>query len=710
MTKNKTDYKQLFGLVKSILNYKTDELSDNHLNHLKSILFYIGKVVLLIKNKNVNLFIYDKSQIEYEIKKTEEFFPIIKDINHKFNSDFFDSNKEEIFYVINKFTEQQIENFSLGYMYESLITSNERKKLGQVYTPNEIVKQMVDSTIDDIKIIENPYYRIIDPSCGGGYFLLECYERLKNIYIDNISEIIFRYPDLRQQLYNDVHSFIIKNNLWGYDIDCFAVFTTMLTLLLKCKKMIQPNIFCTDILLDDKNNSLIINRINKNKQVPKKYFDLVIGNPPYIGHKKLDKEYKKILKVQYQDVFSNKSDLSYCFFKKSYELLKDNGKLMFITSRYFMEASSANNLRKFIKTNFKINKIIDFYGAKVFNGVGVSPVIIECIKKELKENLIHIYRLDINKRKNKNRSKNNISNDLFKDFYIQKNHLLDNGWILLTKEELKLFNKIEKQGEYLLKEVCNCYQGIITGLDKAFVVSEEVVVNKELEEDIIKIWVKNSDVNEYRIANSKKRVIYTNSINDIMKYPKVINFIKPHKKRLLNRRECRKQLRKWYELQWGRNLDIFKSPKIVFPFKASSNRFAIDYINVLCSADIYIIKVDNNKFDISLEYLLGYLNSALFEFYFKSVSKKVGETMYEYYPNKIMNLTIKIGKNKNIIEESVCRLMFYYKQIENNKNNKNNDKYDKLIYMEKKIINNFFYDLYCINENEISIIKEKNIQ
>lgn len=53
----------------------------------------------------------------------------------------------------------------------------------------------------------------------------------------------------------------------------------------------------------------------------------------------------------------------------------------------------------------------------------------------------------------------------------------------------------------------------------------------------------------------------------------------------------------------------------------------------------------------SYEYICGVLNSRIYEFYIKSMAKKLGDNMYEYYPNKIMR--IKIPEYIKEVEEEV---------------------------------------------------------
>ena len=75
-------------------------------------------------------------------------------------------------------------------------------------------------------------------------------------------------------------------------------------------------------------------------------------------------------------MYKDKGDLSYCFFKKALEDLENGGKLTFITSRYFLESPSGEDLRKVLKEVCTIDKIIDFYGIRPFKNIGIDPVIL----------------------------------------------------------------------------------------------------------------------------------------------------------------------------------------------------------------------------------------------------------------------------------------------------------------------------------------------
>lgn len=700
----------MYKLLSKVIKKNQSKELGKHITFVKTLLHFVAKVSYIackIEDKSLSYNrIASKLDSDTQNKLPKAFFTLSNYENYTLIPE---EDKRAIIESISMLHKKDISEISLGELFQSFITSKEKKYLGQVYTPKHIVKEMIEDRIKKEDIIANPYFKIIDPACGGGYFLLEAYERIKNIFQTNFAEITLNRPEVQQELNKGLHSFIIKNNLWGTDIDEFAVFMTTISLYMKGDRLDNPsaNIYKQDILLREQDTlfSLIGSDIKASDTINDKKFDLVIGNPPYIGHKKINSDYRKELESYYKDVFTDKADISFCFFKKGYELLRQNGTLMFITSRYFLESPSARGLRNFLSNNLEINKIIDFQGKNVFKGIGISPVIIKCKKGISLQNETQIYKLNIGNIDDKTNSL--IMGEGFKKFTLNQSNFSQEGWILMDEEERNVFEKIHSMGEYYLSQVSNCHQGVITGCDKAFIVDDSTVLEEDLEKSLIKPWIKNSNIKKYNVSDSKLKIIYTDLIDDLDLYPKTQNHIEPYKDKLSNRRECLRGVRNWYQLQWGRQLEVFSNPKIIFPFKAATNRFSIVYEEILCSADVYVISIDDSSSPVSLEYLAAFLNSSLFEFYFKAVGKKVGEFQYDYYPNKIMNLRIRIGKNTKSVEDKVYELHKLYRELDIKKNN---DKYNSTI-MEMKIsqyiqyINNYFYNLYELSDDQVGIIE-----
>ena len=290
--------------------------------------------------------------------------------------------------------------------------------------------------------------------------------------------------------------------------------------------------------------------------------------------------------------------------------------------------------------------------------------------------------------------KDNLESN-FINFFMGQSSLDGEGWILLSKEERNLFNKIDKKGEKSLKDLCIFKQGVITGFDKAFIIDQQELKENNYEKDLIKPWIKNSDIDKFYLKDIKRYIIYTDKIKNEESYPHVINKIEPYKDRLIKRRECIKGIRKWYELQWGRDEDMFKSEKIVFPYKADSNKFTIVRDEVCSSADIYFINIRQEKEDeVSLEYLLAFLNSKICEYYFKCIGKKLNDKLYEYYPNKLEILNIKLVEDMTYIVKLV-------KSIESSYNEEDQRDIECL----KREIDKYFYKLYSLNDDEVKLIE-----
>ncbi|URZ07192.1 Eco57I restriction-modification methylase domain-containing protein [Clostridium felsineum] len=553
-------------------------------------------------------------------------------------------NKEEKIEIINKCKSDLLIEDSFSETYYNFIAK--KKERGVVYTPLEISNYIINNTIKEEEIIKNPFLKIVDPACGCGNIIIPCFMYLKNIYVKNLDKI----NDLNNLTLkkDNINNHIIKYNLFGYDVDLNAIKVLNIDLFYKTQ-CFSNNFLCRDFLLDDITNK----------------FDVFLSNPPYVGLKAIDKNYSIVLKSMYPS-YKDKGDISYCFFEKSITCLKKNGKLGFITSRYFLESQSGEELRGILAESCSIYKIVDFYGIRPFKNAGIDAVMIFLNNGKNSEQSTEVIKPKVMK----NSKKEEFYSSLFyghkegiEKFYVNMKVLDKSRWILRNNEEISIINKIEKNSVLTLNDVCISYQGIITGCDKAFIVDKETILREKIEEEIIRRWIKNKNVRENKVTESDLYIIYSDFIDEVSKYPNAINYISKYKDRLEMRRECKKGIRKWYQLQWGRKSQVFEKKKIIFPYKASQNRFAIDKKSYF-SADVYcLVLKDNIKF--TYEYLINILNSKTYEFYFKTFAKKLGENIYEYYPNTLMKLCIPdILMNTNKFDEETLYKKFDFTKKE----------------------------------------------
>ena len=605
-----------------------------------------------------------------------------RDIIDKFYNDLVFDNKTHI----DKYNWEKEDSFFK--FYEGYLDEEYKKHMGRYYTDDHIVDFIIKTALEKLDLVENPYIKILDPSCGCGYFLMGAYDFLKERYERDIDSINCKFPDINLTKDN-IHEHIIKNNIFGADIDEYSVKHTIVNLMMKKpSSRAVPNIICCDSVMNWEHMRHKYSKFWRNK------FDFIIGNPPYIGHKKMPREYKKKLNSIYGDIFKDKGDISFCFIKSSIDRVNEGGIVCFITSRYFIESPSAVNLRGYIKDECSIEKIIDFYGIRIMKGISVDPVII-MIRKALKpteKNIIDVAKANKNlkndelifeKYENKNSS-------FFSFFEIPQYKLEDKGWVLLPKEEMDIINKIEESLTMRLSSVCNSFQGVITGCDKAFIVNRQIIEEYSIEKELLKRWIKNSHIKKFKVDESNLYIIYSNIIKDEEEYKRAIAYISQYRDKLESRRECRKGFRKWYELQWGRDERLFDMEKIVFPYKSSSNRFAIDK-GSYSSADVYGMYLNEDYKDkLSLEFLVGLLNTKLYEFYFKSFGKKLGKDLYDYYPNTIMRLMVPEAEDKYIRDNAGIIL-----SRDGNAQN----------IMEN--IDNYVYDMFNLSKIEIEIIEER---
>jgi len=335
-------------------------------------------------------------------------------------------------------------------------------------------------------------------------------------------------------------------------------------------------------------------------------FDIVIANPPYVQFQKLDINFREVLRKSSH--YESQSDLWYFFVYKVYQLLQVGGLLTFIVSNYFLQAGHAETLRKFITNNFKARSITNFTDNYVFENVGVHSLIMLLEKVETIDYDMQYYECD-------DLSTLRLKNG--RTFNINKS-ALGETWLLASDNDSIFINKLVSQGVKLgsFSKISN---GIKSGEDSICILNKNADTGGFAEAQLLKNYLKNSDIHRYYIDDSSKSIIYSCSSTILEDYP-IFKTIFPNIKGY-SKKNGLKEARLMTSGNYIGHVKIYQSNKqlIVTPYRTNNIGFALN-MGCLSGTDTYIIL---NKSDRINEFvLLALLNSKLIRWFYERTGKK----------------------------------------------------------------------------------------
>lgn len=117
------------------------------------------------------------------------------------------------------------------------------------------------------------------------------------------------------------------------------------------------------------------------------HFDYVIGNPPYISYKEMDKKRRKLLKEKFESCSVGKFDYCYAFIESGLKRLKETGKLVQLIPNNIYKNVFAHKLRTLLADHISV--IYDYPEQKLFDKTLTSVSIFLYDKENTSEKVLY---------------------------------------------------------------------------------------------------------------------------------------------------------------------------------------------------------------------------------------------------------------------------------------------------------------------------------
>ncbi len=245
-----------------------------------------------------------------------------------------------------------------GVAFERFMEDFFRGKMGQFFTPREIITFCVDMMNPERSDL------IIDPACGSGGFLLNAMDKVKRFAEENYDE---------REAWEHWHKFAM-NNLYGIEINDQIARVCKMNMIIHDDG--HTNVISTDSL---KNASEIT---KQHKMFKKNYFDILLTNPPFGATvKSTEKDYLDKYELG-KGKKNQKTEI--LFIERCLDFLKPGtGKMAIVLPDGILTNSTLQYVRDFLMENAQILAVVSLpQFAFTHFGAGVKSSLVFVRKKK----------------------------------------------------------------------------------------------------------------------------------------------------------------------------------------------------------------------------------------------------------------------------------------------------------------------------------------
>lgn len=313
----------------------------------------------------------------------------------------------------------------------SLSVITKRKRDGVYYTPEPIVRRIIDETLGPLlarwreeagwlegteprrEALETYWDRLrdircVDPACGSGAFLIALFRALLSEFKATLDARYDARLERTRVEDADIAAMILANNIYGVDINPLSVEIAQLSLWLHSARPRQPlstfshTVRCGNSLVSPTDYNRLVSDDGSNaaraRVAPFDWdqafpeiagrggFDVVVGNPPYVKLQHFRRVYEETANFLrngltadgeplYRSTQTGNYDLYLPFIEKGLTLLREGGRMGYIAPNLWPTLQYGEALRAMVVKGRNLERWIDFRAHQVFEEATIYTAI-----------------------------------------------------------------------------------------------------------------------------------------------------------------------------------------------------------------------------------------------------------------------------------------------------------------------------------------------
>ncbi len=426
---------------------------------------------------------------------------------------------------------------------DKLARDSEADERGAIFTKKEVVEFMLDLAGYEPSM---PLHRmrLLEPSFGGGEFLLTAVGRLLST---------FKASDPKADLVDCIRAIELHRNTFE---TTKAKLATLLTEHgfgeSERARLISAWLMSGDFLL----------------QPMQGRFDFVVGNPPYVRQELIP----TALLTQYRKLYStlyDRADLYVPFIERSLSLLADGGQLAFICADRWTKNKYGGPLRAMVSEGFHLRAYVNMVDARAFDSEVIAYPAITLIERAKGGATMVAERPEIDGDKLSRLAKALRAG---KPNLEQGVSLVEHAgsesepWVLSSSGKRTLLRRLETRFPTMEEAGCKVGIGVATGADKAFIAPMDelnvepsrklpLATTKDIASGSVR-WTGLGVVNPFE--DDGKLV-------NLSAYPKLRAHLERHREAIAGRHVAQKAPANWYRTIDRITPSLAARPKLLIP-------------------------------------------------------------------------------------------------------------------------------------------------